>query len=85
MPKRVGVELERINNKKIHYFLEYLMVFLHTILQDARFNHKDEVFLVSLCNFQLSLFNMSDCGVCLVLTPCQDRNFCIINKYVKTW
>jgi hypothetical protein len=27
--------------KKIHYFLEHLLVFLHTILQDARFNHQD--------------------------------------------
>jgi hypothetical protein len=41
MPKHVGVELERTNNKKIHYFLEHLLVFLCTILQDARFNHQD--------------------------------------------
>jgi hypothetical protein len=26
---------------KIHYFLEHLLVFLHTILQDARYNHQN--------------------------------------------
>jgi hypothetical protein len=31
MPKHVGVELERINNKKPHYFIQHLLVFLHTI------------------------------------------------------
>jgi hypothetical protein len=31
MPKHVGVDLERINNKKIHYFLEHLLVLLHTM------------------------------------------------------
>jgi hypothetical protein len=32
--------LERIN-KKIHYFLEHLLVFLQTVLQDAGLNHQD--------------------------------------------
>jgi hypothetical protein len=34
MPKHVGVELERtsINNKKIHHFVEHLLVFLRTVL-----------------------------------------------------
>jgi hypothetical protein len=41
MPKHVGVVLERINNKKIYYFTEHLLVFLHTILQDAQSNHQD--------------------------------------------
>jgi hypothetical protein len=40
MPKHVRVELERINNK-IQYFIKHLLVFLHTILQDALFNHQD--------------------------------------------
>jgi hypothetical protein len=40
IPKHVGVKnFERIN-KKIHYFLEHLLVFLQTALQDARFNHQ---------------------------------------------
>jgi hypothetical protein len=33
--------LERIN-KKIHYFLENLLVLLQTILQDAQFSHQDK-------------------------------------------
>jgi hypothetical protein len=40
MAKHVGENLERINNKKI---LEYLLVFLQTILQDAWFNHQDNL------------------------------------------
>jgi hypothetical protein len=39
MPKHVGVKFESIN-KKIHYFLEHLLVFLQTILQAALFNHQ---------------------------------------------
>jgi hypothetical protein len=35
MPNHVGV-------KKIHYFHEHLLVFLQTVLQDARFNHRDK-------------------------------------------
>jgi hypothetical protein len=34
-------DLEHIN-KKIHYFLEHLLVFLQTVLQDARFNRQDQ-------------------------------------------
>jgi hypothetical protein len=40
--------LERID-KKVHYLLEHLLVFLQTVLQDARFNHQDstiKMFLV---------------------------------------
>jgi hypothetical protein len=53
MPKHVRVELERIN-KKIHYFLEHLSVFLQTILQDARSNHQDHIYLLftTSCQFQ---------------------------------
>jgi hypothetical protein len=38
--------LERIN-KKIHYFLENLLVFLKTLLKGARFKHQDGINLLS--------------------------------------
>jgi hypothetical protein len=47
MPKRVGVELVRINNKKIRYFIEHLLIFLQTIEQDSRFNRQDVVTVIN--------------------------------------
>jgi hypothetical protein len=41
MPKHVGVEnLERIN-KKIHYFLEHMLVFLQTVLKMTGSNYQE--------------------------------------------
>jgi molybdenum-dependent DNA-binding transcriptional regulator ModE len=41
MPKHVGVELKLIH-KKIHYFLENLLVFLQTIQSPVRENRDGE-------------------------------------------
>jgi hypothetical protein len=47
MPKQVGVEIWNVLIK-IHKFLEHLLVFLQTVLQDARFNHQDVIRIVIL-------------------------------------
>jgi hypothetical protein len=46
MPHHAGVVFGSINNKKkIHYFLEHLLVFL----QDARFNHQELILIYLAC------------------------------------
>jgi hypothetical protein len=40
MPKHVGVEIWNVLIK-VHYFLERLLVFLQTVLQDGRFSHQE--------------------------------------------